>query len=322
MFRKARNQFADRRGSACGQDDGVGTGLHLHMQATFVVQACRPAFAVQGQRHESFRQGRTEHFLARLARGVDAQLGGQLTGNVIAKHAEHEQVDIVGFNCRGRAATEREFIAGTLQRCHRLAVDNQRDQCHRSRHLQGLRALGPGHARAQFVLAHAQPHIRPATIDHRHRLAIDTDLLWPMLLAAGQGHPALDLDMPALADRCALCIGVDAQHTGPGADEVSRCLALVAGQQGTGAELLALEHPAAPGIEIDRNGRRGGMAQPRNRHRQQQDQSTHEQLPPGMQHSCATTTVARRGCRSCAQCVTRRQACSRQARMKPVRKNR
>jgi hypothetical protein len=283
----------------------------------------------EGERDEALGQDRTEHFLACLAGDVEANLGGQFARNAVREFAKHAQIETVCFDCRGLAATKRELVAGALQRGDALAVDFECNERDRGRHLERLRALRPDHARAQFVVACAHPQARAATIDHRDRLAIERDLLWPVRIAAGQRHPTVDFDMPALLQRSALRVGRNFEDAWPQAGEIARVGRRCASEQRTFAVLAILHDPASPGLETGWYGARRGLRARAAQQAKQHDQCTHERLlairigsavqrPWRALGVCAMPPAAA----TPLQCVSRRQPCSRQARMKPVRKNR
>ncbi len=217
----------------------------------------RGPFARERQRLEARWQHGPEHLFARLTRDANPDLGRQHRRNAVGELAIDMHFEIVGFGRRARAATERHFVAAPLHRHDGLAVDFERDDADSRGHMQRLGPRVPLEASAHIVRAGREPERRAFAKNDRRRLAVDGDLLRPLVVAAGQRHPRFGLDAPVLRDCGAVRVGADVEHAGPGAEIFVGGLALLADEQRARAELLAVHDPGPPRLERRRHLRLG-----------------------------------------------------------------
>ncbi len=318
---QARRDAGQRGGGACIERQRPRARLHLHVQLAVGIQA-RRQFALQRQGHETLRQHRAKGLLTRLSGDADLDPGGERGGHAVFEAAEHQQVECVSLGLRRLAAAQRELVAAALQRLHRPSIDPQGHQADRRRHAQLLRPLCPGNASANLHAARGQPDLRRVVVQqHGHRLAVHGHVLRPVLAVARQGHPVRRLHAPALAETCAVRLGVELQSPRPGADVGAARARRLGGEEGAGAVIEVVQHPAAP---VAQGGGDGGIiaalgqCEGSGQQQQQRDQDT------GHGHSGGRETggTRRRAARGCAQCSSRRTACSPQASTNPMRKNR
>jgi hypothetical protein len=238
--------------AARGERDVPASRANLHAKAAVRFEA-RRQHALEQEWHEPFRQHACEQFFAPVARDLQSDQGDQPHRHLVF----HETVDLHfhPFGLLGGASlAEPHGTVRPLRLRDASPVEREIDDRRARIDRDGLGTSRPGQRSGDRMRACWQQQCRTAGPEHhRARCAVDAHVGGPVLRVARQGDPALGEGLPALGEIGAA--GVDREHEalGPRAS-IGRALgSRCHGEERAAPELLTLQDPAAPVLEVRRH---------------------------------------------------------------------